>query len=172
MDELGMAFINNQPAAVVNKIRENLQHLLQSPVKNLQHGNEQGKQNMVDNTVFSDADNLEKEEAEEDEEEEYQKQESSAKVIQALLSIVRMLTESGKIQHMVTSGDIQRAAFKGTIFTEKEKMVAARIVNFLRPFIQQRSDDNKLSKPHTLTRAPLVALSNTIATITGFPHLI
>ncbi|RUS17383.1 hypothetical protein BC938DRAFT_476284 [Jimgerdemannia flammicorona] len=62
-------------------------------------------------------------------------------------------------------------AFRGTTFTDKEKAVAARIVNFLRPFVQQRGDDNQLPAPHILTRAPLAALANTIATIVGFRSL-
>lgn len=67
--------------------------------------------------------------------------------------------------------DVQNATFKGIIFTEEEKKTAANIVNFLRPFIQQRGKDNKLPKPHILTVAPIAALSNTIATILGFSSL-
>src|SRR5436190_20054503 len=90
-----------------------------------------------------------------EEKEDDQDQETSAKTIRALLSIVRMLIESGKIHRVVTCDDIQHAAFKGTTFTEKEKLVAAKIVNFIRPFVQQRADDNKFPEPHILTRPPL-----------------
>src|SRR3954447_21363974 len=60
---------------------------------------------------------------------------TSAKTIRALVSIVRMLTESVKIQHIVTSDDIQKAAFREITFTEQEKVMSAKIVNFLRPFV-------------------------------------
>ena len=55
---------------------------------------------------------------------------------------------------------------------QKRKLVAAKIVNFIRPFVQQRTDDNKFPEPHILTHAPLAALANVIATITGFPSLV
>jgi hypothetical protein len=83
-----------------------------------------------------------------------------------------MLTESAKIQRTVTSDDIQKAAFRGTTFTEKEKVMSAKIVNFLRPFIQKRTIDNQLPKPHILTCAPLAALANSIAIIAGFPSFV
>ena len=83
-----------------------------------------------------------------------------------------MLIESGKNKHKVSAKDIQDAAFRGTIFTEDEKVVSAKIVNFLRPFVQQRTKENKLPEPHILTRAPLAALANHIAVITGFPSLV
>ncbi|RUS34294.1 hypothetical protein BC938DRAFT_481373 [Jimgerdemannia flammicorona] len=121
---------------------------------------------MAVNTVSSDAEDTEEEEEkekEEEEEEEDQDQKLSVKTIWALLSIMRMLTESGKIQQVVTSDDIQHAAFKETIFTEKEKMVAAII---------QCMDDNQFPEPNVLIHAPLAVLANIIATITGFPFLI
>ncbi|CAG8458472.1 10154_t:CDS:10 [Ambispora leptoticha] len=90
------------------------------------------------------------EDANDEEEKEDQNQESSAKTIRETFS----------------------AAFKGTTFTKKEKMIATNIINFLRPFIQQRTDDNQLPEPHILMRAPLAALANAIATITGFPSLV
>ncbi len=62
-------------------------------------------------------------------------QETLAKAIQALLSIMRMLIESGKIHRVVTCDDIQHAAFKGTIFTEKEKLVTVKIVECMMHFI-------------------------------------
>ena len=170
MNELGMAIINNRPTFVIQKIVERLQQSLQPTARNIQNDNQQSDQDLTDNTVFSDDEDTEEEEEEEKEEEKVP--ESSAKTIRALLSIVRMLTESSKIQRIVTSTDIQNAAFKGTIFTKRETMVAAKIVNFLRPFVPQRTEDNHLPKPHILTCAPLVALANTIATITGFPHLV
>lgn len=83
-------------------------------------------------------------------------QETPGKTIRALLAIV-VLTESKKISRVVTSEDIQHAVFTGTVVTEKEK-----IVNFLRPFIQQRTIDNKLPETHILTRASLAALANAI----------
>jgi hypothetical protein len=83
-----------------------------------------------------------------------------------------MLIKSGKIRQILTNNDIQNAAFRGTVLTEKEMAVSAKIANFLRPFVQQRMDDNKLPEPHILTRAPLAALANAIATITGFPSLV
>ena len=83
-----------------------------------------------------------------------------------------MLIESGKIRQVITSDNIQHAAFRGTIFTEKEKAVSAKIANFLRPFVQQRTDDNKLPEPNILVRAPLAALANAIVTVTGFPSLV
>ena len=58
-------------------------------------------------------------------------QETAAKTVRALTAIIQVLTELAKIQRVVTSDDIQGAAFRGTIFTDKEKAVAARIVNFL-----------------------------------------
>jgi len=99
-------------------------------------------------------------------------QETLAKAIQALLSIMRMLIESGKIHRVVTCDDIQHAAFKGTIFTEKEKLVTVKIVNFIRLFIQQHTDDNKFPELHILTRVPLAVLTNAIATITDFLSLV
>ncbi|RUS29077.1 hypothetical protein BC938DRAFT_481085 [Jimgerdemannia flammicorona] len=155
---------------MVQKIGEKLQQSLQPPARDIQCGGEESDQDMAVNTVSSDAEDTEEEE--EEEEEEDQDQESSAKTIQALLSIVRMLTESGKIQQVITSDNIQYATFKGTTFTEKEKMVVAMIVNFFQPFVQQHMDDNQFSEPHILTCAPLAALANIITTITGFPFLI
>jgi len=172
MDELAMAIINKRPASVVQKIGEKLQ----PPARDVRREGEREEQDMNTNTASLDVEDMEEEDEEEDEEEEEkeddQDQESSAKTIRALLSIMRMLIESGKIQRVVTCNDIQHAAFKGTTFTEKEKVVAAKITNFLRPFVQQRTNDNQLPKPHILTRAPLAALANTIATITGFPSLV
>ena len=49
--------------------------------------------------------------------------ESSAKNIRALLAIVRMLVESGKVRRGITSDDIQCVAFRGTVFTEREGRV-------------------------------------------------
>ncbi|CAJ0883831.1 10141_t:CDS:2 [Entrophospora sp. SA101] len=83
---------------------------------------------------------------------EFKIQESSAKTIWSLISIVHMLTEQ---------------AFKGTIFTDKEKTVSANIVNFLWPFVQKHTIDNHLPEPHILIYAPLAALANYIATITA-----
>jgi hypothetical protein len=97
--------------------------------------------------------------------------ETSASTIRALLSIVRMLAESSKVQRTVTPDDIQGAAFKGINLTDKEKTVASKIVNFIRPFVRQRMDDNRLPTPHILTCAPLAALANSIAIIAGFPSL-
>lgn len=158
MDELGMAIINSRPSLVLQKIGEKLLQLLQPPAKDVRGI---GEQNMTVYAAYESKDDAEEKD-----------QETSAKTIRALLSIVRMLTESGKIKRDITNDDIQRAAFKGTTFTEKEKMAAAKIVNFLRPFVQQRSDDNRLPTPHILTRAPLAALANTIAVITGSPSLV
>ncbi|CAJ0645812.1 13622_t:CDS:2 [Entrophospora sp. SA101] len=61
----------------------------------------------------------------------------------------------------------KRQAFKGTIFTDKEKTVSANIVNFLWPFVQKHTIDNHLPEPHILIYAPLAALANYIATITA-----
>ncbi|RUS15296.1 hypothetical protein BC937DRAFT_92639, partial [Endogone sp. FLAS-F59071] len=163
-----MTTINERPASVVQKIGEKLQQSLRPPARGVRCEGERDEQDMNADTVSPDVEDTE----EEEEEEEDQDQESSAKTIRALLSIVRMLIESGKILRVVTCNDIQHAAFKGTTFTEKEKMVAAKIANFLRPFVQQRTDDNRLPEPHILTRAPLAALANTVATITGFPSLV
>jgi hypothetical protein len=174
MDELAMAIVNERPASVVQKIGEKLQ----PPARDVWcegERDERDERDMNTNTVSPDVEDTEEEEEEweeEEEEKEDQDQESSAKTIRALLSIVRMLIESGKIQRVVMCNDIQHAAFKGTTFTEKEKMVAAKITNFLRPFVQQRTDDNRLPEPHILMRAPLAALANTIATITGFSSLV
>jgi hypothetical protein len=168
MDELAMAIINERPASVMQKIGEKLQQSLRPPARDVRREGERDEHDMNANT-----ESPEEEEGEEGEEGgEDQDPESSPKTIRALLSIVRMLIESGKIQRVVTCNNIQHAAFKGTTFTEKEKMVAAKIVNFLRPFVQQRTDDNRLPEPHILTRAPLAALANTITTITGFPSLV
>src|SRR4051812_34459223 len=171
MDDLAMAIINERPASVVQKIGEKLQ----PPARDIWREGEWDERDMNINTVSPDVEDTEEEEEEweeEEEEKEDQDQESSAKTIRALLSIMRILIESGKIQRVVMCNDIQHAAFKGTTFTEKEKMVAAKITNFLRPFVQQRTDDNRLPEPHILTRAPLAALANTIATITGFSSLV
>src|SRR4051794_5465904 len=56
--------------------------------------------------------------------------ETFAKTIQALVSIIRMLTRSAKIQHTVTSGDIQKAAFRETIFTEKKRLCQQKLLTF------------------------------------------
>jgi hypothetical protein len=184
MHELGMAVINNRPTIVVQKLVEKLQQLLDMPVRNLdeeiQNEDEPDELNIAVHTrEEDDIESMEEEDDIESMEEEEEMvteseaiQETPAKTIRALLAIVRMLTESGKIQRVVTSDDIQRAAFKGTTFTEKEKMVAAKIINFLRPFVQQRADDNQLPAPHILTRAPLAALANIIVTIIGSPSLV
>jgi len=168
-----MATINEWPASVVQKIGEKLQQSLRPPARDVLCEGEQDEQDMNADTVSPDVEDTEEEEegGEEEEKEEDQDQESSAKTIRALLSIVRMLIELGKILRVVTCNDIQHAAFKGTMFTEKEKMVAAKIANFLQPFVQQRMDDNQLPEPHILMRAPLAALANTIVTITGFSTL-
>ncbi|CAG8670101.1 286_t:CDS:2, partial [Paraglomus occultum] len=123
-----MAIINERPASVMQKIGEKLQQSLRPPARDVRCEGERDEHGMNANTESPD--------------------ESSAKTIWALLAIVRMLIESGKIQRVVTCSDIQHAAFKGTMLTEKEKM------------------------PHILTRAPLAALANTIATITGCPSLV
>src|SRR4051794_31642663 len=127
MDELAMAIVNERPASVVQKIGEKLQ----PPARDVWcegERDERDERDMNTNTVSPDVEDTEEEEEEweeEEEEKEDQDQESSAKTIRALLSIVRMLIESGKIQRVVMCNDIQHAAFKGTTFTEKEKMVAA-----------------------------------------------
>ena len=179
MNELGMAVINNRPTFVVQKISEKLKESLDTPIRNLdkeiQNESELDELDELDIAIYTtnenDDDGIEEIEEEEVAESEVI-QETSAKTIRALLSIVRMLIESGKIHRVVTCDDIQHAAFKGTTFTEKEKLVAAKIVNFIRPFVQQRADDNKFPEPHILTRAPLVALANAIAIISGFPSLV
>ena len=144
MNELGMSVINNRPTFVVQKISEKLKESLDTPIRNLdkeiQNESELDELDELDIAIYmtneNDDDSLE--EIEEIEEEEVAEseviQETSAKTIRALLSIVRMLIESGKIHRVVTCDDIQHAAFKGTTFTEKEKLVAAKIVNFIRTF--------------------------------------
>ncbi|RUS35488.1 hypothetical protein BC938DRAFT_482755 [Jimgerdemannia flammicorona] len=77
-----------------------------------------------------------------------------------------------KIQYIIILDDIQKAAFRGTTFTNKEKTVSVKIINFLQLFIQQHTDDNELLVPHILMHTLLVALANTITTITGFPSLV
>ncbi|RUS12809.1 hypothetical protein BC937DRAFT_86947, partial [Endogone sp. FLAS-F59071] len=114
-----MATINERPASVVQKIGEKLQQSLRPPARGVRCEGERDEQDMNADTVSPDVKDTE----EEEEEEEDQDQESSAKTIRALLSIVRMLIESGKILRVVMCNDIQHAAFKGTTFTEKEKMV-------------------------------------------------
>jgi hypothetical protein len=162
MDELAMAIIGSRPASVTQRIGEKLQRSLRPPNRKARSESEQ------DMTVYAvyepddDVEDTEEDAVGED-------QETSAKSMRALLAIVRMLTESGKVKRVVTGDDIQHAAYKGTTFTEKEKIVAAKIVNFLRPFVQQRTDDNPFPVRHILTCAPLAALANTIATIAGFP---
>jgi len=162
-DELAMAIINNRPAAMVQNLREKLQQLSQPSPRDIQQNR------AVD--IFSDVEDAEDTE-EEEEEKKDQDPESSAKTIRSLLAIVRMLTESRKLSRVATMEDIQHAAFTGTVFTTKEKEAGAKIVNFLRPFVQQRTEDNQLPEPHILLRAPLAALANTIATISGFPSLV
>jgi hypothetical protein len=163
MNELAMAIIGGRPAFVIQRIGEQLRRLLQLPPRkawNESKRNEPGTTVCV--THKSDGDS----------EEEEEDQETSARTIRSLLAIVRMLTESGKIKRVVTGVDIQNAAFGGLILTEKEKEVAAKIVNFLRPFACQRTDENQPRIPYILARAPLAALANTIAKITGFHSLV
>jgi len=162
MDEFGIAIINQRPAAVIQKIGQKLQQLLQPSLVDMCMDNEQSGQNTtayslcsLDSHAEEKDDEMEEEEeedddADDDEQEKEKSQESSAKSIRALLAIVRMLVESAKISRIVTSEDIQHGTFKGTTFTEREKEVAAKIVNFLRPFVPQRTEDNQLPKPHVL----------------------
>ncbi|CAG8529334.1 10979_t:CDS:2, partial [Ambispora leptoticha] len=149
MNELGMAVINNRPTFVVQRIAEKLQQSLDTPFMNLEEIQNEGELNELDMAIYT-----------------------ATKNIRALLAIVRMLVESGKIRRGITSDDIQCAAFRGTVFTEREKAVSAKIADFLRPFVQQRMDDNKPQEPHILARAPLAALANAIVTVAGFPSLI
>ena len=175
MNKLEMAVINNRPTFVVQKIMEKLQHSLDTLIKNLDMEiQSEGELDEWDMTIYtaSEEDDVEDTEEEEMVTDSEVIQETPAKTIRALVSIVRMLTESAKIQHVVTSDDIQKAAFRGTTFTDKEKAVSAKIVNFLRPFVPKRTIDNQLPDPHVLTRAPLAALANCIATIAGFPALV
>ena len=128
---------------VVQKISEKLKESLDTPIRNLdkeiQNESELDELDELDIAIYTtnenDDDGIEEIEEEEVAESEVI-QETSAKTIRALLSTVRMLIESGKIHRVVTCDDIQHAAFKGTTFTEKEKLVAAKIVNFIRPFVQ------------------------------------
>src|SRR4051794_23868914 len=114
MDELAMTIVNERPASVVQKIGEKLQQSLQPPTRNVRCEGEQDEQNVNANTVSPGVEDMkEEEEKEEEEKEENQYQESSAKTIWALMSIRRMLIESGKILRVVTCNDIQHAAFKG-----------------------------------------------------------
>ena len=168
MNELGMAIINNRSAFVVQRIAEKLQQSLDTPVMNLDKEiQNEGKLNELDMAIYTASEEDDVEDVEEDEEEATTEseaiQETSAKTIRAFLAIVRMLVESGKIRRGITSDDIQCGAFRGTVFMEREKAVSAKIANFLRPFVQQRMDDNKPQKPHILARAPLAALANVIA---------
>ena len=41
-----------------------------------------------------------------------------------------------------------RRCIQSTTFTKEEKETAAKIVNFLRPFVRQRGEDNQLPTPH------------------------
>ena len=186
-----MSIVKDRSVHSIQKIIEKLQQSLDTPViQNMEIG-EQNQHELDDLDIAAcmincedEVEEVEEEEEEEEEEEveeveeevvtesEVTTQETSARTIRALLSIVRMLIESGKIKRVVTSNDIQGAAFRGTTFTEKEKAVAAKIVNFLRPFVQQRKDDNDFPEPHILTRAPLAALANYIAKCAGFPSLV
>jgi hypothetical protein len=169
MNELAFAIINNRSIFVVQKIMKKLQHSLNISTESL----DMEIQSEIELDEWnSEGDNIEDIEEVEEIITEFKIQESSAKTIWSLISIVRMLTESAKIKHVITSDDIQKAAFKGTNFTDKEKTVSAKIVNFLRPFVQKRTIDNYLPKSHILIYAPLAALANYIATITGFPSLV
>ncbi|RUS19003.1 hypothetical protein BC937DRAFT_88082, partial [Endogone sp. FLAS-F59071] len=181
MNELGMAVINNRLAFVVQRIAEKLQQSLDTPVMNLDEEiQNEAELNELDMAIYTASEEDDVEDVEEDEEEDEEEaateseaiQETSAKTIRALLAIVRMLVESGKIRRGITSDDIQCAAFRGTVFTEREKAVSAKVANFLRPFVQQRMDDNKPQEPYILACAPLAALANAIVTVAGFPSLI
>lgn len=179
MDELALAIINNRPIFVVQKIIEKLNMPIENQDIEIQSEVELDEWDMTTYHTVSEGDDIEDMEDMENTEEEEEIiteakviKETSAKTIRALVSIVRMLTESAKIQRTVTSDDIQKAAFRETTFTEKEKVMSAKIVNFLRPFIQKRTIDNQLPEPHILTCAPLAALANSIVIIAGFPSLV
>ena len=104
MNELGMAVINNQPTFVVQKISEKLKESL-DPIRNLdkeiQNESELDELDELDIAIYTtnenDDDGIEEIEEEEEVAESEVIQETSAKTIRALLSIVRMLIESGKI---------------------------------------------------------------------------
>ncbi|RUO97050.1 hypothetical protein BC936DRAFT_141067 [Jimgerdemannia flammicorona] len=159
------------------KITEKLQQSLDTPVMNLDEEiQNEGVLNELDMAIYTASEEDDVEDMEEDKEEAATEsetiQEMSAKTIQALLAIVQMLIKLGKIRRGITSDDIQCAAFRGTVFTEREKAMSAKIANFLRPFVQQCIDDNKPQEPHILACVPLAALANAIVTVAGFSSLI
>ena len=132
MNELGVAVINNRPTFVVQKIAEKLQESLDTSIgnqdKEIQNESELGELDELDIAIYTASEDDDVDDVEDVEEEVTESeviQETSAKTIRALLSIVRMLIESGKIHRVVTSDDIQHAAFKGTTFTRTEKEVSS-----------------------------------------------
>src|SRR3954468_7131679 len=104
MNELGMAVINNRPTLVVQKISEKLKEILDTPIRNLdkeiQNESKLDELDELDIAVYTTNENddgIEEIEEEEEVTESEVIQETSAKTIWALLSIMRMLIESGKI---------------------------------------------------------------------------
>ena len=112
MNELEMAVINDQSTFIVQKIAEKLQKSLNMPIgnqdKKIQNESELGELDELDIAIYTASEDYSLEDVKEEEQEVKSEviQETSAKTIWALLSIVRMLIESRKIYRIVTCDDI------------------------------------------------------------------
>jgi len=84
-----------------------------------------------------------------------------------------MLVESPHIENgVVDSNWVQKSAYKGQRFSEKECAVVAQLANSLRPFAPKRtlSDEGYYEEPqaHVANQAALVRIANTFLMGTGY----
>lgn len=88
-------------------------------------------------------------------------------------AILKVLLESDTIQGKITRTWIEKTAFTGTKFTEKEFSVMILLANALRPYVPKRrpGKDGQHSQPplpHVALRCPIVMIANSVLRATGY----
>ncbi|KAF9106577.1 hypothetical protein BGX27_009105, partial [Mortierella sp. AM989] len=99
--------------------------------------------------------------------------EPSRKKLGAMQAILKVLLESDTIQGKITRTWIEKTAFTGTKFTEKEFSVMILLANALRPYVPKRrpGKDGQHSQPplpHVALRCPIVMIANSVLRATGY----
>ncbi|GJJ73706.1 hypothetical protein EMPS_06064 [Entomortierella parvispora] len=98
--------------------------------------------------------------------------EPSRKTLRRLQTVVRTLLESPLPTPTFSMDHIKDSLYKGTSFTERQLLVAQKIINFLRPYVPRRwrdaeDEDYRHHTPHIVLRAPIVLISNAVLRLLG-----
>lgn len=98
--------------------------------------------------------------------------EPSRKTLRRLQTVIKTLLESPLPTPTFSIDHIKDTLYKGTSFTERQLLVAQKIINYLRPYVPRRwrdaeDDDYRQHTPHIVLRAPIVLISNAVLRLLG-----